>query len=181
MCPSLNVLVTSTLSTKMSTPKNCVLERSSKLPTLRNLGRTNTQFSSQLSNRLCSVVEELRNRFDHFLKTGDDSRIPPDLQDIVYKVAARHGGQAEWDKFSTLYTKAPTPSVVEAAMAALTSFQEDSYIKQTFDFIDVKARDQDLLFFFLGLRSNFKYRKFLAQKFKESYDKVGVESRNCVV
>ena len=96
------------------------------------------------------------------------------MQDIVYKVAARHGGQAEWDKFSTLYTKAPTPSVVEAAMAALTSFQEDSYIKQTFDFIDVKARDQDLLFFFLGLRSNFKYRKFLAQKFKESYDKVGL-------
>lgn len=108
------------------------------------------------------------------MKTGDDSRIPPDLQDIVYKVAARHGGQAEWDEFASLYTKAPTPSAVEAAMFALTSFQEDKYTEQTFDFVDKQARDQDLLYFFLGFRSNFKYRKYLAQKFKESYDKVGL-------
>lgn len=108
------------------------------------------------------------------MKTGDDSRIPPDLQDITYKVAAKHGGQAEWDKLASLYLKPPTPSVAHAAMLALPAFQEDKYIEQTFNFVDTQARDQDLLFFFLGFRSNLKYRKYLAQKFKESYDKVGV-------
>ncbi|CAL1703777.1 unnamed protein product [Somion occarium] len=117
-----------------------------------------------------SVVEELRSRFNHFLKTGDDSRIPPDLQRITFKIGAQNGGQAEWEKFASIVNKPPTPSAAIAAILALTSFKEDKYIEQTFNFIDTKSRDQDLIYFFSGLRQNFKYRKYLSMKFKESYD-----------
>lgn len=30
------------------------------------------------------VVKELQSRFEHFMKTGDDSRIPPDLQRVTF-------------------------------------------------------------------------------------------------
>lgn len=30
------------------------------------------------------VLKELQSRFEHFMKTGDDSRIPPDLQRVIF-------------------------------------------------------------------------------------------------
>ena len=33
-------------------------------------------------------MEELRSRFDHFLKTGDDSKIPSDLTGVVFRIVS---------------------------------------------------------------------------------------------
>ena len=34
------------------------------------------------------VVDELKSRFDHFLKTGDDSKIPSDLTAITFRIVS---------------------------------------------------------------------------------------------
>lgn len=50
--------------------------------------------------------------------------------------------------------------------------EDPELLKQTLDFITHKSRDQDLIYFFFGLTSNFKTRRLLAQFFKDEYDKV---------
>lgn len=121
-----------------------------------------------------SVIEELRNRFDHLLKTGDNSRIPADLLNITYKVAGQYGGQAEWDLFASSYSSSSAATVRRASMIGLGAFQEDKYIDQTFAFMETKAKDQDLVHFFMALASNFKYRRYSTRKFKESFDAVSI-------
>jgi hypothetical protein len=32
------------------------------------------------------VIKELQSRFAHFMKTGDDSKIPADLQRVIFSV-----------------------------------------------------------------------------------------------
>jgi len=44
--------------------------------------------------------------------------------------------------------------------------------KKTLEFIDKKARDQDVMYFFSALGSNFKTRRLLTQHFQENYDAV---------
>lgn len=34
------------------------------------------------------VVKELQSRFDHFLKTGDDSKIPNDLTGVIFRIVS---------------------------------------------------------------------------------------------
>lgn len=46
---------------------------------------------------LDSVVKELRSRFAHFHETGDDSKIPADLQRVTYRIAVQHGGEKEYE------------------------------------------------------------------------------------
>ena len=31
------------------------------------------------------VIDEIKERFNHFLETGDDSRIPADLQSVIFR------------------------------------------------------------------------------------------------
>jgi hypothetical protein len=46
------------------------------------------------------VIEELTGRFTHFLKTGDDSRIPGDLEIATYQaVSVAWPGLAPFDPF----------------------------------------------------------------------------------
>lgn len=35
--------------------------------------------------RRVRVLSELKSRFDHFLKTGDDSKIPSDLTSVTFR------------------------------------------------------------------------------------------------
>lgn len=50
---------------------------------------------------------------------------------------------------------------------------------RTFEFIETKARDQDLIFYFRGLSVNPKLGKSLTQYFKKQYDVVSfVQSLN---
>lgn len=45
-------------------------------------------------------------------------------------------------------------------------------IQKTFDFVMTKSRDQDVLYFFRGLGTNFKARRTLVQFFQNDYDAV---------
>ena len=42
-------------------------------------------FQPQLICGECSVIAELQGRFNYFMKTGDDSRIPADLQSVTFR------------------------------------------------------------------------------------------------
>ncbi|KAI0075828.1 hypothetical protein K474DRAFT_1663834 [Panus rudis PR-1116 ss-1] len=116
------------------------------------------------------VVEELKKRFDIFLKTGDDSHIPADLERITYITAAKNGGQAEWNKLLELAQKPKTPSSGISAILALTAFQDQKLIDASIDYLEKKSRDQDLIYFFKGFQMNFKFRRYFVERYKKNYD-----------
>lgn len=116
------------------------------------------------------VIKELQSRFTHFMKTYDDTVIPADLQRVIFTIAVRHGGKEEYDAVVAVYDKPKTPTTRIAAMIAMGATQDEVLLKETFNFITTKSRDQDVLYFFRGLGSNFKARRPLAQYFKHEYD-----------
>ncbi|EAU88167.2 leucyl aminopeptidase [Coprinopsis cinerea okayama7 len=116
------------------------------------------------------VIAELRSRFDHLLKTGDDSKIPADLQGTIYSIAVKYGGVAEYDAVLGIHDKPKTPGQKIAAMTALGNAQEPELIQRTFDSIATKARDQDIMYYFSGLSGNFKTRRLLVKYFQDQYD-----------
>ena len=62
------------------------------------------------------VVEELQSRFNHLVKTGDDSRIPPDLEAITYGIAVKHGSREQWEFVKGINEAGKTPTSRIAAM-----------------------------------------------------------------
>ena len=44
--------------------------------------------------------------------------------------------------------------------------------KETLNFIEKKARDQDVFYFFAALGANYKTRRLLTEYFQENYDAV---------
>ncbi|KAF8633724.1 hypothetical protein AX17_004382 [Amanita inopinata Kibby_2008] len=116
------------------------------------------------------VVGELRERFAHYMKTGDDSRIPADLQRITFRTAVKYGGPAEYGEMQKFHDQPKTPTAKIAAIIAMGATEDPKLIKETFDFIMMKSRDQDMMYFFRGLETNFKTRRALAQFFKDEYN-----------
>ena len=62
------------------------------------------------------VLEELKSRFKPFMETGDDSKIPADLQSITFSTAIKYGGAAEYDAVVAIHDKPKTPMQKIAAM-----------------------------------------------------------------
>lgn len=117
------------------------------------------------------VVKELQERFAHFMETGDDSRIPPDLQRHIYTNATRHGGEKEYEKILAVYKKAPNPSTKVDAMWALCSSRDEKLLERTFGMLsDGSVKDQDLYIFCFGLAGNKVSRRKTANWFKDNYD-----------
>lgn len=104
------------------------------------------------------------------MKTSDNSQIPADLERVIFRMAVQHGGRAEYDAIRAIAAKPPTPGAGISAMIALGAVQTDELAEETFDYILNTARDQDLLYMFAGFRTNNKYAKFSARKFRENYD-----------
>jgi len=116
------------------------------------------------------VVRELRDRFAYYLKTGDDSKIPADLLRITYKTAVQYGGAEEYNAMQNIHDKPKTPTARLASILAMGATENPELIQKTFDFVMTKSRDQDTLYFFRGLVTNFKTRRALAQFFQKEYD-----------
>lgn len=116
-----------------------------------------------------SVINELRARFDHFRKTGDDSRIPPGLQRVTYQMAVKYGGREEYDAVKQIQLSPRTPTSKTAAIIALGHAQDPELIKETFEYLLSSARDQDFTYWLRGLSTNAKSRRLVAQFFKDEY------------
>ncbi|KAK0197309.1 leucyl aminopeptidase [Armillaria mellea] len=116
-----------------------------------------------------SVINELRARFDHFRKTGDDSRIPPGLQRVTYQMAVKYGGREEYDAVKRIQLSPRTPTSKTAAIIALGHTQDPVLIKETFEHLLSSARDQDFTYWLRGPSANPKSRRQVAQFFKDEY------------
>ncbi|KAH7340339.1 leucyl aminopeptidase [Rhizoctonia solani] len=108
-----------------------------------------------------TVVKELRSRFAHFHSTGDDSKIPADLQRIVYRIAVHHGGEEEYEAVKKIAENPPTPSSKIAAMLAMTYVQDKTLIEKTLKYMDTS-----------GLSANRASRRRIAEYFKENYEQL---------
>ncbi|KAH9483761.1 Aminopeptidase 2, mitochondrial [Psilocybe cubensis] len=116
------------------------------------------------------VTNELRGRFRLYQETGDDSKIPADLQRVIYSAAVEHGGRAEYDAMVKIYDKPKTPSEKIAAIRAMGVTQNEALLEDTFKFISTKARDQDVIYFFASLATNYKARRALTKYLQDEYD-----------
>ncbi|KAL5636049.1 hypothetical protein ACGC1H_004760 [Rhizoctonia solani] len=119
-----------------------------------------------------TVIKELRSRFAHFHSTGDDSKIPADLQRVVYRIAVKHGGEEEYEAVKKIAENPPTPSSKIAAMLAMTFAQDDALIEKTLKYMDTSVKDQDIMYYFAGLSGDRASRRRVAEYFKENYEKL---------
>ncbi|KAH7342157.1 peptidase family M1-domain-containing protein [Rhizoctonia solani] len=119
-----------------------------------------------------SVIRELRARFDHFRATGDESRIPANLQRIIYRIAVQHGGREEYESVKKIVENPNSPTSKLAAMTAMTHAQDKELIEETLAYIETSVKDQDVRSYFSGLASNHTARRRAAEFFKQNYEKL---------
>ncbi|KZT24123.1 leucyl aminopeptidase [Neolentinus lepideus HHB14362 ss-1] len=115
------------------------------------------------------VIEELRSRFQYYIDTGDDSKIPADLVRETYGISVRYGGRKEYDAMKQIYQKPTTPTAGQAAIAAMSGVFDLELAKETLEFMKTQARDQDVVWFIGSLGSNHVTRRLMAQYFKNNY------------
>ncbi|KAF8603360.1 hypothetical protein BDV93DRAFT_523426 [Ceratobasidium sp. AG-I] len=118
------------------------------------------------------VVKELRSRFAHFHETGDDSKIPADLQRITFRIAVQYGGEKEYEAIKKIVENPPTPSAKLGAMLAMTYAQDSALIEKTLEYIHTSVKDQDMRSYFGGLSGNRTSRRRVSEFLKENYDKL---------
>jgi len=116
------------------------------------------------------VIKELKSRFQHFKETGDDSKIPADLQRTIYSVAVKYGGREEYNKIVEVHDKPKTPSEKISAIRAMGATEDSALLDETTKFITNKSRDQDIIYFFGGLEGNFTARRKLTKYLQDEYD-----------
>ncbi|KAF8797340.1 zincin, partial [Phlegmacium glaucopus] len=116
------------------------------------------------------VVKELKSRFKHYVETGDNSKIPADLQNVVFVAAVRAGGHEEYDAVVKLHDNPTTPTEKLAAIAAMGASQDLELLQETLKFLSNKARDQDIYYFFRAIGDNFYGRRLLTKYFQDNYD-----------
>lgn len=93
-----------------------------------------------------SVNTELKSRFDHYVQTGDDSRIVNDLLGVVFSQAVKLGGREEYDAVHKILDKPKTPTAASAAMMAVGATENQGHLEETYEYIMSKSRDQDVSF-----------------------------------
>ncbi|GAA5820392.1 hypothetical protein JCM11491_005473, partial [Sporobolomyces phaffii] len=122
-----------------------------------------------------AVLAEYKRRFGALLEKDDDSLIPSDLRSSIFAQSVRLGGEKEYTKILEVYRKPATPAHKLSAMSALCATEDPELLKKTFAMIlsdDVK--NQDIPYFFSGLRSNRVARRDLWTWFKANYDEVAL-------
>jgi len=118
------------------------------------------------------VIKELQSRFNHLVETGDDSRIPPDLEAITYKTVVKHGGREQWEFVKGINEAGKTPTSRIAAIRALGETQDLDIAKETLNYMWTKAKDQDFHYYFFGLSNNDKTKRLLRSYVFENYEKI---------
>ncbi|KAJ6557958.1 peptidase family M1-domain-containing protein [Mycena capillaripes] len=117
-----------------------------------------------------SVANELKGRFTNFLSTSDESKIASGLVTAIYTAAVRHGGRQEYDGVKTLCRRPKNPA------QALCAVEDPELMNETFHFILLGVRDQDIMYFIGGLAQNIKTRRRVAQFFMDNFDELAFSS-----
>lgn len=91
------------------------------------------------------TVSEMKRRFQAFTSSGDESVIPAELRGIIYQVAVRHGGEAEYREMRKLLESASDPMVTLQAINALGSTKSATFIQETLQMtVDGSILEQDV-------------------------------------
>ncbi|KAI3613212.1 leucyl aminopeptidase [Moniliophthora roreri] len=122
------------------------------------------------------VIQELKNRFNRFMETGDYATIPSGIEEAIFTAAVRHGGPAEYEAVKKLIDNARRPSK-SLAMMALCATEDPELIQKTFDYM-LETKDRDLFDYFKALGQNVKTRRKLVEIFKDKYDGLNARLRN---
>ncbi|KIK95297.1 hypothetical protein PAXRUDRAFT_140992 [Paxillus rubicundulus Ve08.2h10] len=116
------------------------------------------------------VVDELKRMFKAYMDTQDESKIPADLFRTAAITAVKYGGLDEYNFVKGLCENPTTmPSVGISAMYAMCASKDKSCIRDTEQFILLKARNQDIVYFFSGLQMNYDTRRRSAKFFMDNY------------
>ncbi|KAJ7472140.1 leucyl aminopeptidase [Mycena latifolia] len=129
-----------------------------------------TAIEGASSGRDESVIQELRARFADFMKTGDDTRIPPDIQQVIFIAGGRFGGREEFEALIESTENQTKPRAKRAAIWAVGTTQDSAIVDEIFSYILTKSRDQDVVEFCYGLADNPVSRRRLPIFFKDNYD-----------
>ncbi|KAH8091342.1 peptidase family M1-domain-containing protein [Cristinia sonorae] len=117
-----------------------------------------------------NVIEELKQRFANFIKTGDESVIPSDLRALSFRIANQYGTQEDYLFLKETALASKIESIRIAALIALGASPDMSFAEETWDMIMSSGLGTDIIYLCVGLRDNYKTRRFLANKFRENYD-----------
>ncbi|KIJ69473.1 hypothetical protein HYDPIDRAFT_24310 [Hydnomerulius pinastri MD-312] len=116
------------------------------------------------------VVKKLKEMFKAYMDTKDESKIPADLFRTTAITAVKYGGLEEYNFVKGLYENPTTPpSAGISAMYAMCASRDKSCISNTEQFILDKARNQDIVYFFMGLQMNYDTRRSSAKFFMDNY------------
>jgi aminopeptidase 2 len=116
------------------------------------------------------VIAELKGRFDHFMKTGDDSKMPGDIIGVTFATAVRFGGREEYEFMKQIHDKPKNPMQKTRAILALGATRNPEWAKETLEFALSHGREQDLQMFFAAVYLNDDTRRVVTEFFKDNYD-----------
>ncbi|KAE9406413.1 hypothetical protein BT96DRAFT_963515 [Gymnopus androsaceus JB14] len=133
-----------------------------------------------LSAKDQSVIDELKGRFAKYMKTGDDSVIPADLQNAIYEAvsAVAYGGREEFNAVKAIYEKGATPTSRIAAMRAMCQSKDQTILDEASQIALKGARDQDVMYFFAGLSKNKLTKRTVTKLFENNYDELSERFAN---
>jgi aminopeptidase N len=98
------------------------------------------------------VIKEANSRFDKFTKPAD---LAPDIRDVVYYVAARFGGQKEFDKLLKLYKQLENADERNEIAGALTSTRDPKQARTLINgMTGSSVRLQDVAMWYIWLLRN---------------------------
>ncbi|ESK95223.1 leucyl aminopeptidase [Moniliophthora roreri MCA 2997] len=118
------------------------------------------------------VAQELKNRFNRYMETGDFAVIPSDLKELTFIAAVRFGGSAEYEAVRKIVEGAPSPATRSVAVMGLCMAEDPQLIQRTFEYMLEGVREQDSPWVYKGLSLNIKTRRKLAEAFKDHYDEL---------
>ncbi|CED82191.1 Puromycin-sensitive aminopeptidase and related aminopeptidases [Phaffia rhodozyma] len=104
--------------------------------------------------------------------SGDENAIAPDIQRAIFRLAIIHLGEEAYDIVKEVYKNPSNPSTKVDAMVALTAPTDNALLGRTFSMLITEVKDQDVLFFFMGLAQNTKSRRALVDYFQTNYDAI---------
>ncbi|KAF8910576.1 leucyl aminopeptidase [Gymnopilus junonius] len=116
------------------------------------------------------VNAELKSRFQYYLETGDDSKVPAESQGDIFAAAVKYGGRKEYEAMVKICDGPKTTQEKISSVRGLSSAQDESLLKETFEFISNKARNPDIIQLCRWLPKNDKARRLLTKYVQGQYD-----------
>ena len=114
------------------------------------------------------ILEEAQRRFDLHIKNKQN--IKPDLQEVIFSLAAWNGDAQTYEKLIKLYRKSPSQEEKLRVLAAICYFKDEKLLHKTLKFILGKeVRSQNLALPIIRISSNPYGKKIMWSWMKKNW------------